>query len=70
MDKAGFTATSTLYDAMGRLGFPRPVKIGEHAVAWVEEEVDDWLESRIRARDAAWQPLGPVAAHVVEKAKR
>jgi prophage regulatory protein len=32
-------------------GFPRPVKIGLRSVAWVESEVDDWVKSRIAARD-------------------
>lgn len=31
------------YDAT----FPRPVRVGLRAVAWVESEVDAWIESRI-----------------------
>ena len=31
--------------------FPRPVKIGPRAVAWVESEIDDWLRQRIADRD-------------------
>jgi prophage regulatory protein len=31
--------------------FPRPVKIGENKNAWLEVEVDAWIESRIAARD-------------------
>ena len=49
--KAGFTANSTLYSAMELHGFPRPVKIGLRSVAWIEDEVDDWIRSRIAARD-------------------
>ena len=30
--------------------FPRPVKIGPRASAWVESEVYDWIESRIAER--------------------
>ena len=33
--------------------FPRRVSIGPRAVAWVEQEVLDWVEARIRLRDAA-----------------
>jgi prophage regulatory protein len=33
--------------------FPRPVKIGTRAVAWVEDEVRSWVEERIRQRGAA-----------------
>jgi prophage regulatory protein len=66
--KAGFTANSTLYSAMELHGFPRPVKIGLRSVAWVESEVDDWVRSRIAARDAGpWQSLGDAAARVVKK---
>lgn len=32
--------------------FPAPIRLGEHAVAWVEAEVDRWLEARIAERDA------------------
>lgn len=30
--------------------FPRPVKIGARAVAWVEQEVRDWVDARIQNR--------------------
>jgi prophage regulatory protein len=33
--------------------FPRPVKIGLRSVAWIEDEVDDWIRSRVAARDRA-----------------
>ncbi|TGD74155.1 AlpA family transcriptional regulator [Mangrovimicrobium sediminis] len=32
--------------------FPRPIKIGPRASAWVESEVTAWIESRIAARQA------------------
>lgn len=28
-------------------GFPKPVKLGERAVAWIEREVDEWIAARI-----------------------
>lgn len=31
--------------------FPRPVKIGERAVAWVEEEIQEWVNARIAERE-------------------
>ncbi|ECC2869883.1 AlpA family transcriptional regulator [Salmonella enterica subsp. enterica] len=31
--------------------FPKPVKIGSRAVAFVESEVDEWIAERIAARD-------------------
>ena len=30
--------------------FPKSVKIGERAVAWVEDEVRDWIDARIAER--------------------
>tara|TARA_Y100000815_G_C13314745_1_gene489938 strand:- start:1259 stop:1390 length:132 start_codon:yes stop_codon:yes gene_type:complete len=29
--------------------FPAPVKLGARASAWVESEINDWIESRISA---------------------
>ncbi len=29
--------------------FPRPIKIGKRASAWVESEVDAWIHDRIAA---------------------
>lgn len=31
--------------------FPKPCKIGERAVAWVEDEVREWVNERIDARE-------------------
>lgn len=33
--------------------FPKSVKIGDRAVAWVEEEIRAWVEARIQEREAA-----------------
>jgi prophage regulatory protein len=38
---------------MERDGFPRPIKIGSRSVAWIEEEVDAWIEARRAQRDGA-----------------
>lgn len=32
--------------------FPRQIRLGGNAVAWIEDEVDRWLEERAAARDA------------------
>jgi len=32
--------------------FPKPVKLGPSAVAWVEGEVDAWINSRMAARSS------------------
>ena len=33
--------------------FPKRVRLGENRVGWVEDEVLEWLQSRIDARDRA-----------------
>ena len=43
---------STLYQKIAAGTFPAPYPISERAVAWLEEEVDSWIEERIAARDA------------------
>jgi predicted DNA-binding transcriptional regulator AlpA len=31
--------------------FPKPVPISDHRIAWVESEIDAYLEAKARARD-------------------
>ncbi|MDX2367520.1 MAG: AlpA family transcriptional regulator [Colwellia sp.] len=31
--------------------FPKPVKLTERSSAWVQAEIIDWIESRIKVRD-------------------
>jgi prophage regulatory protein len=42
---------SSMYEAMERGTFPKPIKIGPKAVAWLDHEIDAWLEARIAERD-------------------
>jgi prophage regulatory protein len=42
---------SEIYKRMHAGTFPRPVKIGRRAVAWVEEEIDRYVKAKIAARD-------------------
>jgi len=30
-------------------GFPKPIKLGGRAVAWIESEIDDWIQETITA---------------------
>jgi len=32
--------------------FPAPVRLGENRIAFVEAEIDAWLESKVAERDA------------------
>ncbi|EJA5009149.1 helix-turn-helix transcriptional regulator [Salmonella enterica] len=36
-----------IYRLISQGKFPRPVKIGSRAIAFVESEVDDWINQRI-----------------------
>jgi len=39
-------------DRLERAGqFPKRVRLGEHRVGWIEEEVLEWLKIRIAERD-------------------
>jgi prophage regulatory protein len=51
-DRTGETR-STIYAKMARGEFPKPVKLGEKAVGWVESEIDAYIDSKITARDGA-----------------
>ena len=52
-----------IYEKMDEGDFPRPVKTGVRAVAWVESEIADWNQERIAERDeaAANRNLSPAA---------
>jgi prophage regulatory protein len=41
---------STIYDKMKAGTFPKPVKLGARAVAWLEPEIDAWIKERISQR--------------------
>ncbi|WP_363800041.1 AlpA family transcriptional regulator [Lysobacter firmicutimachus] len=58
-DRVGLSK-STIYDRIGRGDFPKPVPLGT-IVAWVEAEIDRWIEERIADRDerAAGAPREP-----------
>ena len=42
---------SHLYALAQNGEFPKPVKLSERSSAWVESEVDGWIEERITERD-------------------
>lgn len=37
---------STIYAMMGEGTFPKPVKLGQRAVAWPDEVIREWIASR------------------------
>ena len=44
-------ARPTIYKYIKNGAFPRPVSLGGRAVAWVREEIEEWIEQRIAERD-------------------
>lgn len=48
---------ATLYDWLNENSprydrtFPRPIKIGVSAVAWLSVEIDEWVAVKVRLRD-------------------
>ncbi|EKF9741423.1 AlpA family transcriptional regulator [Vibrio cholerae] len=43
---------STIYKFMAdETDFPKRVPLGGRAVAWVESEIEEWMESRLSMRD-------------------
>jgi prophage regulatory protein len=44
-------STTRIYHDMSRGTFPKPIRIGERAVAWRECELQGWLASRVAERD-------------------
>ncbi|MBO2694661.1 helix-turn-helix transcriptional regulator [Shewanella algae] len=43
---------SSIYNYMTEGRFPKSVKLGPRLVAWVEDEVEDWIVARIEERDS------------------
>ncbi|MFT6449248.1 MAG: prophage regulatory protein [Oleispira sp.] len=50
IDRTGL-GRSTIYKLMTEDDFPPNVSLGARAVAWVEQEIEDWIFSRIAQRD-------------------
>jgi prophage regulatory protein len=48
--RTGFKKSS-IYNGVAEGTFPRPVPLGARAVAWVEDEIHEWIDSRISERD-------------------
>lgn len=44
---------SQLYKQIDAGLFPRPIKLSERTVAWVESDLDDWIEARLVAAGRA-----------------
>lgn len=43
---------SSIYLRMGQGTFPKPIRLGEHSIAWREEDIDRWMAERVEAGTA------------------
>jgi len=50
-------ARATVYKYIKAEMFPASVSLGERAVAWVESEIEEWIEKRIEERDIAIESI-------------
>jgi prophage regulatory protein len=50
LELLGISAT-TLYAWIAQGRFPRPINLGANSVAWLQSEVDEYLQERARERD-------------------
>jgi prophage regulatory protein len=48
VEKTVGLSRSTIYFLMSRNEFPRPVGLGSRAVGWLADEVEAWIENRVR----------------------
>lgn len=44
---------SSIYRLMSENNFPNSIKLGDRAVAWLQVEVEQWLEQRINSSKGA-----------------
>jgi prophage regulatory protein len=47
MERTGYKRTK-IYELIERGEFPRQISIGARAVAWIESEIDGWIETQIK----------------------
>lgn len=48
---------STIRTMVAEGEFPRPIRIGKRAVAWLQSDIDRWLADRAAERDAAMSAI-------------
>lgn len=40
---------SWIYQEISEGRFPKPILLGKRSVAWIEQEIKDWMETRIKS---------------------
>jgi prophage regulatory protein len=54
--------TTRINELIAEGRFPRPIKLGERAVGWLESEVSEWQQQRIAASRGTQNNSPPAAA--------
>lgn len=49
INKTGFKK-SWIYQLISEGKFPKQIKLGDRSVAWLESEVDEWIDERLVQR--------------------
>lgn len=44
---------STIYLQISKDTFPAPISLGDRAVGWLEQDIEDWLEKKIKDSKAS-----------------
>lgn len=40
---------STIYRKISEGSFPRPIPLGERAVGWIESDIQEWIDKKIKS---------------------
>lgn len=40
---------STIYMRIAEKRFPKPIKLGDRAIAWLESDINTWMEQQIKS---------------------
>lgn len=56
LERLGNRSVSWLYEEMGAGRFPRPIRVGRWGVAWIESEVDTYVEQQIAGGRVSLRP--------------
>lgn len=59
---------ATIYQRVAAGSFPAPIRIGPHAVAWLESDVEEWIAAQVRSArgDEVPHPANAATAQVTD----
>lgn len=47
---------SSIYAFISQGAFPKPIRLGERSVGFLQNEIDDWIDQRIKASRSGVKP--------------